>query len=129
MPKAHEPTKDRRQLVQLHAMVGTPQSVIADILGIDDKTLRLHYRTELDHATAQANAQIGGVLYNKATKGDTAAAIFWMKTRAGWKETERKEHTGADGNPIEVNINADAAEAKRRLLGKIANDTSDGLDQ
>lgn len=42
---------------------------------------------------------------------------------------EKRELSGPDGGPIEVNINADAAEAKRRLLGKIANDTSDGLDQ
>lgn len=120
MPPAHEPTKDRRQLVQLHAMVGTPQSVIADILGIDDKTLRLHYRTELDHATAQANAQIGGVLYNKATKGDTAAAIFWMKTRAGWKETERKEHTGADGGALEVKQTVDLSDNTVDVLKAVA---------
>lgn len=120
MPKAHEPTKDRRQLVQLHAMVGTPQSVIADILGIDDKTLRLHYRAELDHATAQANAQIGGVLYNKATKGDTAAAIFWLKTRAGWKETERKEHTGPDGGALEVKQTVDLSDNTVDVLKAVA---------
>lgn len=84
--RPHEPSKESRQLVQLHATIGTPQNVIADILGIDDKTLRLYYRDELDQALARANASVGGALFNKATKGDTAAMIFWMKTRAGWRE-------------------------------------------
>lgn len=84
--RPHEPSKESRQLVQLHATIGTPQNVIADILGIDDKTLRLYYREELDQALARANASVGGALFNKATKGDTAAMIFWMKTRAGWRE-------------------------------------------
>jgi hypothetical protein len=94
----HEPTAAQRQLVQLHATIGTQQSVIASILGIDPKTLRLHYREELDHAMAQANATIGGALFNKAKSGDTTAMIFWMKTRAGWKERHEVEHTSPDGS-------------------------------
>ncbi len=84
--RPHEPSKESRQLVQLHATIGTPQKVIADILDIDDKTLTKYYRAELDQAMARANASVGGALFNKATKGDTAAMIFWMKTRAGWRE-------------------------------------------
>lgn len=83
---SHEPTDPKRATVKLHATVGTPQEIIADILSIDAKTLRKHYREELDQSTAKANANIGGALYNKALNGDTAAAIFWMKTRGGWSE-------------------------------------------
>lgn len=95
---SHEPTAQSRQIVQLHATIGTSQEVIADILGIDAKTLRKHYRTELDHATAQANATIGGALFNKAKGGDTAAMIFWMKTRAQWRETQVVDNTSSDGS-------------------------------
>lgn len=94
----HEPTPATRQLVQLHATIGTQQSVIADIIGIDAKTLRKHYRTELDHASAQANATIGGALFNKAKGGDTTAMIFWMKTRAQWRETQVVDNTSSDGS-------------------------------
>ena len=90
----HKPTPDQRQLVQLHATVGTRQDEIAGILGIDPKTLRLHYREELDLAAAKANATIGGALFNKAKNGDTTAMIFWMKTRANWKETSTVEVSG-----------------------------------
>ena len=100
--KPHEPTPEIRQLVQLHTTIGTPQEDVARIVGIDAKTLRKHYRDELDLAHAKANATIGGALFNKAKSGDTAAMIFWMKTRAGWRETNRTELTGADGDELKI---------------------------
>jgi len=96
----HTPTSAERQLVQLHSTIGTPQDVIADLVGVDPKTLRKHYRQELDHAAAQANAVVGGALFNKAKGGDTTAMIFWMKTRAGWKETTKLEGAGDNGEHI-----------------------------
>ena len=103
----HEPTKATRELVQLHTMVGTPQEHIARVIGVDQKTLRKHYRDELDLATSKANATIGGVLFNKAKEGDTAAMIFWMKTRAGWREKDPDQ--GADN----------LAETLSQLAGKL----------
>ena len=96
--RTHIPTDKQREMVQLHATVGTPQAIIADMLGIDDKTLRKHYREELDQSLAKANASIGGALFNKAKGGDTAAMIFWMKTQAGWKE--KMEFSGPNGAPL-----------------------------
>lgn len=100
----HEPTKSSREKVKNHAIVGTTQATIADILGIDVKTLRKHYREELDYSMAEANSKIGGVLFKKAMKGDTASMIFWMKTRAGWREVDRPQEYDAkpfDGWHIE----------------------------
>lgn len=84
----------------MHAMVGTPQEDIARVLDIDPKTLRLHYRDELDLATAKANATIGGALFNKARGGDTTAMIFWMKTRAGWREKTEIDFGLQEDTPI-----------------------------
>ncbi|MFN7339665.1 MAG: hypothetical protein ACK5VI_01105 [Opitutia bacterium] len=98
--RTHYPTPASRALVQIHATVGTRQELIADLLDIDAKTLRKHYRTELDHSKARANAEIGGALFKKARGGDTAAMIFWMKTQAGWKETNVIE--GKDGGPLKI---------------------------
>ena len=98
MPRhEHAPTDAMRQTVQLHTTVGTPQETIAQILGIDPKTLRKHYRDELDLSRAKANATIGGALFNKAKGGDTAAMIFWMKTQAGWKERLELNGPGENG--------------------------------
>ena len=29
------------------------------------------------------------------------AEIFWLKAQAGWKETDRHEHAGTEGGPVE----------------------------
>src|SRR5690554_1884154 len=104
----HEPTRATREAVKMHALVGTRQEVIADILSIDPKTLRKYYREELDQSLAQANATIGGALFNKAKSGDTAAMIFWMKTQAGWREKQEIDHTSSDGSlaPTRIIIEA-----------------------
>lgn len=97
-PPPHKPTPEQRQLVQLHATIGTTHDNIARIIGIDPKTLRKHYRDELDLAMAKANATIGGALFNKAKGGDTAAMIFWAKTRMGWRERQEIDHQSSDGS-------------------------------
>jgi hypothetical protein len=83
----HKPTDETRHIVRSHAIVGTPQENICTILGISLPTLHKHYREELDTARDKANAAIGGALYTKAMSGDTASMIFWLKTRARWRET------------------------------------------
>src|ERR1019366_3291129 len=51
------------------------------------QTLRRHFREELDRAAPEANARVAQSLYQQATAGKkTAAAIFWLKVRAGWRE-------------------------------------------
>jgi hypothetical protein len=85
--KPHAPTDAQRQLVSLHATVGTTHESIAEILGIHKETLYKYYSAELKQARDKANATIGGALFNKAKAGDTTAMIFWLKTRARWRET------------------------------------------
>jgi hypothetical protein len=69
---------------------GIPEADIATVLEIDPKTLRKHYRSELDKGHIKATANVAENLYRKATgdgRESVIAAIFWLKTRAGWKET------------------------------------------
>ena len=94
---SHKPDKTTRDTVTLHATVGTPQEDIARVLGIDAKTLRKYYRKELDLSAIEANATIGGTLFNKAKAGDTTSMIWWTKTRMGWSEKKQLEHTSPDG--------------------------------
>jgi hypothetical protein len=40
---------------------------------------------------SRAIADIAGSLISKARDGDTASAIFYLKTQAGWREVSRDE--------------------------------------
>jgi hypothetical protein len=96
MPRPeHEPTDAQRLEAQSYAAVGVPHDQIGLLLGISKPTLIKHYRRELDIGKARANSAVGKSLFKQATSGNTAAAIFWMKAQAGWRETQVIENRGA----------------------------------
>jgi len=85
--RRYDPTPEQRRTVKTMAGFGVPQEDIATFLGVDAKTLRKHFRDELDRGTVEANAKVAQSLFQMATQGkNVAAAIFWMKARAGWRE-------------------------------------------
>jgi hypothetical protein len=94
------PTAEQRKLVQTMAAAGIQSEAICLVMGVSGKTLRKHYRAELDTSLIRANAMVASSLYMKALKGNVVAQIFWLKTRAGWKEPERiqVQHSGAIGH-------------------------------
>ena len=98
--KSKAPTEEQRKLVQTMAAAGIQSEAICLVIGVSGKTLRKHYRAELDTAVTRANAMVASSLYMKAIKGNVVAQIFWVKTRAGWKEPERiqVQHSGAIGH-------------------------------
>lgn len=97
---AHKPTDKTRGRVEAFAAYGVPQEFIAKELDISPKTLRHHYREELDHGLSKATAQVAQTLFKLAVGGDKASCMFWLKTRAGWYEKARLEHSGPDGKAI-----------------------------
>lgn len=92
MTRRFEPTEEHRRTAKAMAGFGVPQEDIATFLGIDAKTLRKHFRVELDRGTIEANVKVAQTLFNMATVDkNVAAAIFWMKARAGWREKHLPE--------------------------------------
>jgi predicted ArsR family transcriptional regulator len=82
-----KPTEEQRRTVRAMSGYGVPQDDIATLLEIDPKTLRKHFRRELERGSIEATAKVGQSLFHMATEGNSvAAAIFWMKARAGWRE-------------------------------------------
>jgi hypothetical protein len=80
-----------RERVLSLARVGVTQDDIANIIDCDSKTLRKHFRDELNRGMAEANAEIAGHLFATAKAGNVAAQIFWMKAKARWREREASE--------------------------------------
>jgi hypothetical protein len=96
-----DPTEEQRRLVRAMSGFGIPQEQIATHMEMDAKTLRKHFRQELDRGMVEANVKVAQSLFQLATSGkNVAAAIFWMKARAGWREKHAVELTGADGQPL-----------------------------
>jgi hypothetical protein len=94
--RAHKPDPSLRRQVEALAAYGIPETDIGRVVGIDPKTLRKHYREELDLGEAKANAQVAGYLFNAAKNGNVTAQIFWLKTRAKWRETPVElKHSGS----------------------------------
>ena len=97
----YQPTEKDRSTVQTMAAYGIPQPDIAAVVGCDSKTLRKHFRQELDTAATQANARVAASLFKKATgdgSSSVAAAIFWLKARADWREKQEVDHKSSDGS-------------------------------
>lgn len=113
-----------RRLVETMASYGVDQASICRIVtqqfgkGINDKTLRKHFRDELDTGAIKANTKVAESVFLQAVgspavydaKGNKlraeqprvpAAGFFWMKCRARWKEVSVQEHTGQDGGPMQ----------------------------
>ncbi len=118
----HQPTeKTRAEIIALRSY-GVPIKEVAAYIGIDDKTLYKYYKDELENSAIKANANVGKFLYQAAsgqalTTGATysdcvRAAMFWAKTRMGWKETNVQEVKMADEPIAKVTIEVISANAK-----------------
>ena len=128
----HVPTdRDRRQ-VEVMTGLGLTQEQIGKILGVSEDTLQRHYADEITNGVAKANVQVAQNLFNIATSRDSgavAAAIFWMKTRGKWRETNHLVHSGDDKEPpikIDANLKglSDAElDQMQNLLGKASGKT------
>src|SRR5258707_124403 len=90
MPRtAFVPTQEHRRIVKSAAAYGMPQSQIAVMIGLRaEKTLRKHFRSELDRGGGEATMQVAQSLFRLATVGgNAAAAMFWLKCRGGWRKS------------------------------------------
>jgi hypothetical protein len=120
-----------RERVRHLAGVGVRQDDIARIIGCAPKTLRKRLRHDLDRGVAEANATIAGYLFAAAKTGNIAAIIFWLKTRAHWRERNATDEPvpGADGpsncevlllpdNSRDPELTEALREAQDQLFGK-----------
>jgi len=102
MSAEHVPTEESRKRVKAYVGYGLPQELAAKLIGTTFKTLQKHYKEEIELGKAEAHATVVNCLFQSIKKGNITAAIFWLKTQLGWKETTVNELTG--NLQIEVNV-------------------------
>lgn len=80
--------------IEALAGYGLSPAEIAHVLAIGEETLVSHHAAAIENGRIKANARVAESLFRKATgegHGAVTAAIFWLKTRARWKETSVTE--------------------------------------
>ena len=91
-----------REKVRHLAGLGIAQDDIARIVRCSPKTLRKRCRDDLDCGVAEANAIVSGCLFAAAKSGNITAQIFWLKSRARWREADNRAAAGetAANSPV-----------------------------
>ncbi len=119
MPREkHCPTPESRAEVSALISFGVTRENIASHVGVSTVTLAKYYKMELANGAVAANARVAGTLFQLAVGGNIAAAIFWLKTRAGWRETTRVEAVGAADAPA-VGLALDVSRLSTAAVGEI----------
>jgi hypothetical protein len=135
--KTFVPSPEQRNNVKVLTALGLPQQQICLLVinpqtgkPLDEKALRKHFEREIATGATELFAPMGNFIvaniFGMAPPAGTVAidnqhvrrslAIFFAKTRMGWKETmvnRQKEHPGA---PIE---DQDEEEIRQEFLDKI----------
>ena len=111
--------------VEQCAQICDNEEEIAIALGISYSTLKnrkrefAQFASAIKRGKAKANIFVGGKLMEQVKAGNIAATIFWMKSRCGWKETQRQEVTGPDGAPIQTSASVELTERQKQVLDKV----------
>lgn len=93
---------------------GLSQEEVAKSIGISVDTLTKYMGAEYDKGKSDSLEELVNVLRDMAvTDRNFKALSLLLKCKYGWKETEVKELTGANGGAIEV------SDAKDRLLADL----------
>ena len=111
--------------VEAMAGYGLTAADIARVFDIGVDELKASYSRELAGGQIKANAKVAESLYRKAIgegRESVIAAIFWLKTRARWREISVHEHVAAQ-EQITIGENADfvrrALEGAERFTERI----------
>lgn len=109
-----EPGPEQAAQVEKMTALGLSSDDIAAVLRIEPKLLKKYYAYEIETADKRTNAEVAKIALQMAMSGAVPDMTkFWLKTRAGWKETKVTEVTGANGGPILF------SETKQKMLDLI----------
>ena len=103
-PRIELTEEQKAEVKTLAAVLNTEQ--IADYFGIGKTTWfaileRDQEVSELyKKGRAKAISTVASNLVAKANEGDLGAQIFYLKTQAGWKETQKLEGGGENGDLV-----------------------------
>lgn len=100
---------DEGQIAMIERLAAVlSKSQLADYFGISETTLRAIEARQPEVSDAykrgkgRAIAGVAGNLINQAQNGNVTAAIFYLKTQAGWKEQDTTTISASADNVIQI---------------------------
>jgi len=102
-------TFDQEQIIMVERLAAVlTKAQLADYYGISETTFRAIEERQPEVSDAykkgkgKAIASVAGNLVNQAQNGNTTAAIFYLKTQAGWKEQDSTTISTSTDNVIQI---------------------------
>ena len=145
--KTFAPTPEQRGQVKILVGLGIPQEQICLLVinpqtgkPLDPKSLRKHFKREIAISTTELHARVSNFIVssifgmtppagtvaidNQHVRG--ALAIFFAKTRMGWKETVVNRHEEHVKAPIDREAVIKRISDRIERLARVARDNSSG---
>ena len=119
---------DEKQIAQVEALAAfLTLEQIADYFGVTRPTFdaigqrQPEVFLQYKKGKSKAIANISQNLIKQAQDGNTTAAIFYLKTQAGWKETQVVDNTSSDGSmtPKKPMTASEFTQIAKDLLDKV----------
>ncbi len=100
----------KRQIKEIERLASVlTKAQMADYYGIQEKTFRAAEERQIEVFTAYKKGRaktvlaVANNLVNQANDGNMTAAIFYLKTQAGWKE-ETGQNNNESAQPLNINF-------------------------
>lgn len=117
---AWQPTQEERDRVIAMSSAGIPVPVQANLLNIDEDTLRKHCPFELANGDHMATGKLCSRMFWVGSTQTGAAAVdaakFWLTHKGGWRNVQQLEMSGPDGQPIAINAEVGALTDETRAI-------------
>lgn len=114
--------------IEKMASVGLAVDQIAALLNVSKRTFERRMKEEpaildaLEKGRARATFKVANRAYKMAESGHCPAmTMFWLKCRAGWKETRGVEHSGSLGGVLQLSTlsEEDAQTKAEQILNRL----------
>lgn len=100
-PKAaYVPNNEDAKRVRIMAACNISYENMAEIIGCSKSDLKAHYRFQQEQGAEEVTFNLASKLYELAMAGNVTALTFWLKTKAGWKESVENAGSGEGVNKL-----------------------------
>lgn len=90
---SYKATKVDREQVQVMTGLGLTADDICNVMGFGRATLFKYFKDELSAGNSVAKSKVAQSAFKMATgEKHPAMTMFWLKCRAGWRETQVNTH-------------------------------------